>query len=174
MLAVAAVLLAGAPAASAHAHLLTASPAGRSTVTTAPTQVTLTFDEAVRAPAVLVVTGPDGRRVDRGRPRLGGTVVRVGLAPALAPGDYTVAFRVVSDDGHPVAEQLSFTYAPAGASPPAGSTGAPPAAGGHQHAGDAGSTNGGWVVGAVAALLLAGGLALLGARRRGPAPGRAP
>lgn len=105
------------PAASAHAGLVSIDPADGSTVTDAPTRVVLTFDEQVTTPAVVVVTGPDGRKVSSDRTRVVGTIVAVDT-DLSAPGRYTVAFRVVSADGHPVAKQTSFAFVPPGATPP--------------------------------------------------------
>lgn len=85
---------------------------------------------------------------------------------------YTVAYRVLSDDGHPVTGQSSFAYQPAGTSttsPPALGSAAPPAASaGHSHhngePGDASSS--GWLLGGIAGLAALGGFGLLAARRR--------
>jgi copper resistance protein C len=51
-------------------------------------------------------------------------VVSVGLTPSSATGRYSVAYRVVSDDGHPV--EGSFAYELAGPAATAGTTTKPP------------------------------------------------
>jgi hypothetical protein len=86
-------------------------------VTEAPSEVVLTFDENIRTPSKIVVHGPAGSRVDHG----GTTVVvnKVSVDVELRPvprdvGRYTVAYRVVSADGHPVAGTKTFRYAPPG------------------------------------------------------------
>ena len=96
-----------ATAASAHATLDSTSPRAGAVVQGPPTAVRLTFDEAVGTPAFIAVTGPQGR-VDTGATRVDGAVVSVGLQGSLPAGRYSVAFRVVSDDGHPV--QSSYTF----------------------------------------------------------------
>ncbi|WP_062443519.1 copper resistance CopC family protein [Herbidospora daliensis] len=108
---VAALLLPSAPAA-AHTSLRGSDPAENTRVTALP-KVTLEFSESVRFPAV-VLTGPDGQRYENGKPRVDGrrVVQDVGPASALPSGAYTIAYRVVSRDGHPVEGEIPFTYVP--------------------------------------------------------------
>lgn len=100
--------------ASAHAGLVRSDPRDGASLVSAPDTVTLTFDEAIGSPAYVVVTTPDGTRADQGAAELdGGTVTQALHAPAAAAqsGRWTVAFRVVSVDGHPVSGELSFSVA---------------------------------------------------------------
>jgi methionine-rich copper-binding protein CopC len=130
--AVAVVLVALLPASPAQAHdeLGSSSPASGSTVTSVPRTVTLSFDEPVLDYAdstVLVVTGPDGgkRHFETTCPRIDGKAVSVPVALG-ASGRYTVTWRVVSDDGHPVAGAFAFTLQrPAGTRAAAGSASGP-------------------------------------------------
>lgn len=121
LLAALAVLLSAEPA-NAHDYLVSSTPAAGSTVTAAPTRVTLTFDAAVlrtgNGSDVLSVTGPGGKHFETACPVVGddGVSAAVRLGPA---GTYTVSWRVVSADGHPVADSIRFRYAPT-----AGTTGA--------------------------------------------------
>jgi methionine-rich copper-binding protein CopC len=94
--------------ASAHTALKSVSPDDGSTVTTPPTRVVLTFSEAVSASfATVSVTGPSGE-VGSGKATVEGAVVTQALDDALPNGSYTVAFRVVSEDGHPVSDRTTF------------------------------------------------------------------
>lgn len=119
LLAAAFVLGTGGPAA-AHARLVGSSPSADGSVDTALRSVALTFDEGMRRSFALVtVTGPDGRRLDTGAPQVAGGTVTQRVAPLPGPGRYTVSFRVVSGDGHPVSGKLRFRFAPpAGYRPP--------------------------------------------------------
>jgi hypothetical protein len=104
--------LALAGSADAHAELRSTSPANGARLTQAPTQVVLTFSEAVSSSfATVVVTDGAGRSVSAGPAAVRGAVVTQRLAAGLATGSYTVAFRVVSDDGHPVSDLTTFTLA---------------------------------------------------------------
>ena len=124
--ALAAVVTSADPA-SAHASLVTATPADGATLTSAPSQVVLRFDDPISTSfATLVVTGPDGHDVTTGRPSVSGSTLTGNLEGALPPGAYRTAFRVVSDDGHPVTGQLRFTLRlPAGAAPSASTPAGP-------------------------------------------------
>ena len=108
-----------ATGAQAHAALTSITPADGARLTKAPTQVVLTFDEPVSTSfAVVAVTDGSGRSVVAGRARVDGATVTQPLKADLGSGAYTVAYRVVSDDGHPVSDKTTFTLAlPASQSP---------------------------------------------------------
>jgi len=116
--ALAAVVFAG-PAA-AHDVLLSSDPADGSTVQTAPPSVSLTFDQPVQDfEPVVTVTGPDGQSYQSGSPTVDSTVVTNSVGPLTAAGEYVIAYRVVSADGHPVVGEVKFQFtgAPAPAAP---------------------------------------------------------
>jgi methionine-rich copper-binding protein CopC len=173
-----------ATGADAHAALKSISPKDGASLTTAPTKVVLTFNEPISSSfATVTVTGADGV-VSAGKTVVDGVTVTQALAPDLANGRYTVTYRVVSEDGHPVSDKTTFTVA-AAATPTtsASETSVPsatplPATPGPTTAGPtspvpddadaAGSGRGlriGLAVG-VAALALAGGTALVASSRR--------
>jgi methionine-rich copper-binding protein CopC len=91
----------------AHTALKSSDPAKNAQVE-AVRKVTLEFTESVRFPAVLV-RGADGRRYESGRPEVDGAKVIQQVADSIPPGAYTIAWRVVSDDGHPVVGEIPFT-----------------------------------------------------------------
>jgi hypothetical protein len=159
------LLLAPAPA-SAHAGLVRATPADGSVVRTAPSKVVLVFDENVRSPATVVVSGPGGEHVQLGTPQVLDNTV---TAPVQATGQgvYHVAFRVVSADGHPVAGETTFQYATdpnVTSLSQGGGTGAEHAGSGHDESASGGFSSG-RVVGLLAVAALLVGLALLTVRR---------
>ncbi|MFJ7911869.1 FixH family protein [Kitasatospora sp. NPDC096204] len=108
-----ALMLAGAGPASAHATLDSTDPSQNSVVGTAPRAVTLTFSESVSLSGDSVrVLDPAGKAVDTGNPAHAdgkGNTARVGLQDGLANGTYTVAWRAVSDDSHPVGGAFTFS-----------------------------------------------------------------
>ena len=114
----------------AHARLAGSTPADGSTVETAA-QVTLEFTEDVNPDFVEVeVTGPGGAEAAADEPRVDGRTVTQALVEALPEGGHTVAYRVVSADGHPVAGSLTFTTTAAiSASPTPSATATTPATG---------------------------------------------
>ncbi|MGH3246749.1 MAG: copper resistance protein CopC [Trebonia sp.] len=109
-----------APAASAHAVLVSSSPVDGTRVNTEPAQVRLTFDESVGLiPAAEGVISATGLRADTGRPRLtaGGTTIILPLRPHLPKGTYSATWRVVSADTHGVSGSITVGI---GVSPGAG------------------------------------------------------
>jgi copper resistance protein C len=103
-----AVLILAAPGlaapASAHARLVQAVPAVDGMAMPPPTELRLTFSEAVELSFTKVrVTGPDNKPVATGKPSLDpkdrATLV-VPLAAPLGNGVYTVDWQALSADGH--------------------------------------------------------------------------
>ncbi|MDX6516810.1 MAG: copper transport protein, partial [Gaiellaceae bacterium] len=118
-----AVLLAGlvacavvAPSALAHATLLRAQPRDRQVLAEAPVEVRLHFSEPVRSLGGIRVVRNGGASVLRGKPHVVGRDLLVPLRK-LGDGDYTVLWRVLSDDGHLETGVLAFGVG-AGRAPP--------------------------------------------------------
>lgn len=117
----------GAGTASAHAALRDTDPRDGSVLDSAPRQVTLTFTESV---ALLDdsfrVFDPDSRRVSTGEAEhVDGRsdAVRVSLPGGLGEGTFTVAWRVVSADSHPISGAFTFSIGEPSATPAAVDTG---------------------------------------------------
>jgi len=107
------VLFGGAGGASAHAALTGTDPPDGSVLKSAPRQVTLTFSESVGLldDSFRVLT-PDNRRVHTGEPGHAGgrsDTARVTLPRGLGTGTFTVTWRVVSADSHPVSGAFTFS-----------------------------------------------------------------
>jgi copper transport protein len=108
-------LLALPAAASAHATLMGTVPARGAQLKQAPPRVELRFDEAVEAAfGSLKVFDGDGNPVRTGAATSRGTRVAVKLPPGLKDGTYTVTYRVISADGHPVSGGFVFSVGNAG------------------------------------------------------------
>ena len=70
--------------------------------------MSLTFtDVPLSIGTQVVVTGPSGA-VQQGAPTIEGRVVTQAISPSAPAGSYTVAYRVTSDDGHPVTGSYAF------------------------------------------------------------------
>ncbi|WP_328389756.1 copper resistance CopC family protein [Nocardia sp. NBC_00416] len=145
--------LAAGPAA-AHSAVVGSDPAEGATVQVGPQRATITFNEPLQPsfPAMTVV-GPDGNLWSKGEPVVDGRNLSVEVG-ALGPvGEYRMAFRVTSADGHVVDGDRSFTLSTPGSGIPG-----PPA--------DAQASGGGsgggipvWVYIVGAIVLFGGGLA---------------
>jgi methionine-rich copper-binding protein CopC len=169
--ALAGVFVTAAPA-QAHTTLTSSDPAKGST-TTSPARIRLTYGDPVRFPGVVVEDAKGGHH-ESGKPSAVGNHVVQQVAGTLPPGLYTVGWRAVAQDGHPVTGTFTFTVKAdaAGSSTPAASAGAasPEASATTQPAAQSSrstSSAGWWWIGLVILVLaLAGGGVAL-ARRRG-------
>ncbi|MFI6882048.1 copper resistance protein CopC [Streptosporangium canum] len=106
---IAALVLGTAFASPALAHdtLKSSDPAKGAKVESLE-QVKLTFSASVRFPNVVVHTADNVAHQD-GKPAVDGAVVTQRLKDDLPPGDYVIAYRVVSSDGHPIEGEIPFT-----------------------------------------------------------------
>lgn len=96
-----------ATAAHAHAVLIGAEPADGSVLATAPKLVVLRFNEAV-APTAVSLLDAAGRPRDVSI-RAVDENVEITLPADLPQGTQVISYRVVSQDGHPVAGSLLFS-----------------------------------------------------------------
>ena len=95
--------------ARAHTSLVRADPADGSVLSAAPKSVRFVFDDDVRLVSGVKAVRNEGGSVLRGQPRVaGGRVLVVPLRSGLGEGDYTVLWKVISDDGHKLAGVISF------------------------------------------------------------------
>ncbi|WP_406674378.1 copper resistance CopC family protein [Nonomuraea sp. N2-4H] len=174
LLAVAATGVLWSPA-RAHNVLISSDPKDGATLTAPPERVTLVFDQAVRQGYAQVgVTSADGGSWADGAAVVAAERVTVQVKP-LPAGSYTVGYRILSADGHPVTGKIGFTVTAGGAAAPA----TPPAAQepGSDAAAAEAAANGGagmavvWVLGALVVLAIGTVVAL---RRSAPAAPAAP
>ena len=114
-----ALLLLVPAAASAHATLDAATPERGARLDAAPEQVVLKFSEGVEANFGAVrVFDTEGREVQEGNtfhPGDRNREVAVRLKPGLGDGGYTVTYRVVSADSHPISGGYVFVVGDAAA-----------------------------------------------------------
>ena len=101
----------GAGPAAAHSELVSSSPANGSSGPGKPTEVQLTFNEDISTTGLQVVAQGSAGAVALGTPTVSGAVVSAAWPQSAPAGTYTVSYRVVSADGHPVDGSISFTYA---------------------------------------------------------------
>jgi methionine-rich copper-binding protein CopC len=179
VLLVACVALAVAVApAQAHNVLTGSDPKDGARLVSVPGRVTLTFDQPVRAEfAQVALTRPDGT-VSTTSVQVAGDKVTATLPAASAVGAYTVGYRIVSNDGHPVSGKIRFTVtgeAPAPA-PTLNQTGRAPAPASTLNQLSASTappaSGGGWVWGLLVVALLLCALGIVVVARQGrPAKG---
>lgn len=107
------LLLVGAGAASAHTELVSASPKQAQEVkATEPFIVSLTFTDPIDPDfANVVVVNAEGDVVASDPTAVAGSRVTHRLRGTPAPENYSIRYRVVSADGHPVDGEVRFSIA---------------------------------------------------------------
>lgn len=105
-------------AATAHTNTVETNPDHGAVLDELPAEATVTLGEAPKQ-ADVVLKAPDGR-VQKLQARVAETTITVELPSTGPRGDYTLSYRVVSADGHPVTGSTTFTVeaGPAAAATP--------------------------------------------------------
>lgn len=93
--------------AAAHAHLEQATPANDSVLAQAPPSFMLLFNEPARLTALSL------QKDDAPPRKIGGLQAAPSAhwlipAPMLAPGNYTLSYRVLGEDGHIMSGSIKF------------------------------------------------------------------
>lgn len=106
LMTIAACFLLSATALS-HTQLSGSTPADEAVLDAAPAEVHLSFSEAVRLTAVTISSGDETTSLDveLADPAIEFTVE----LPKLAPGEYVVAWRALSQDTHVVTGEIRFS-----------------------------------------------------------------
>lgn len=104
------VFLGLAAPASAHDDLASSSPQDGATVETAPTELVLTFTNTPSGiGADVTITDTAGTEWSDGAVSVINNTAVQALKPGTPAGTYTVQWRVVSSDSHPIEGTLTFT-----------------------------------------------------------------
>lgn len=105
----AAITMGFATAALAHSKTTAYSPEDGSTVTEL-SEITMQFDDPMRIISVAMTRDGEDTALSRetGTDPVTEFVARPGAA--LVPGDYTVEWRGMSSDGHPMTGSFMFTF----------------------------------------------------------------
>ena len=110
--------------ASAHAELVSSTPAADEILTMAPDQVTLTFGEKLlvisgKATNTVEVTNSQGEVLSSDPASISGSEITTTLdSQRMVDGKYTVTYRVVSADGHPLNGHYEFSISQSSNSTP--------------------------------------------------------
>ena len=117
-----------APAASAHSELVSSDPVDGAVLDAPPTAVSFTFSEDLLPDFVrLITTSPSGETSDLIVSSVQGPTVTADWPLGAPGGEWTVSYRVVSQDGHPIEGGITFGYvAPEPPSPSPSPTSASP------------------------------------------------
>ena len=108
-LALAVVFAVSPEPAFAHDQLVEATPGDGDTVDVAPEALKMVFSGSPQKLGNEIQIEHDGENVASGDPETQFRTITQSLKAGLTPGDYTVSWRVVSEDGHPVDGTFTFT-----------------------------------------------------------------
>ncbi len=115
----------------AHSELVTSAPAGGTTLTASPLEITGDFSEPMDPPrSSMELRDPDGRTIAMGGVPAAGPDTRMAITglPALPAGTYEVRWTTVTPDDNGVGRgTFSFTVAPPSSSPTANGASPSPA-----------------------------------------------
>jgi methionine-rich copper-binding protein CopC len=105
------------PTASAHGEIVSTFPEQYTNATPIPTQVWMQFDGNLQtldgqAINTIEVVDSTGLTVSFGDPIVEGGKISTKLSGQSAPGVFTVNYRIVSEDGHPVEGSYTFNASP--------------------------------------------------------------
>ena len=112
LIAVLAIFTAGT-AANAHDQLTGSTPKNESTISESPEQIKLNFSGELQHVegadmTVVVISNAEGQKFDNELQVKGRDAIATPNQP-LPNGEYTVTYRVVSSDGHPIDGTVGFT-----------------------------------------------------------------
>lgn len=111
LLLTAGLLFAVATPAAAHDEIVSSSPEPGSTIGVVPEEISLTFSGEILtdfSAVIIEVVAADGQNLASGEPIIDGTTVTQAVQPGQA-GVFTVRWRVVSSDGHPISNEYQYT-----------------------------------------------------------------
>ncbi|WP_068504007.1 copper resistance CopC/CopD family protein [Paenibacillus kribbensis] len=96
----------------AHAFVIESSPTENQVLDKSPSQVSITFNEDLQSAFMSIkVTDEAGKRVDTGKAQLNPehkATMEIKLIPGMKAGIYTVNWRALSADGHPINGVIPF------------------------------------------------------------------
>jgi len=129
-LCLAGLALVSSPTSSAHGEIVGAFPEQFTNATPIPTQVWIEFDGQLQtldgqAINTIDVVDSTGLTVSYGDPVITGSKITTKLSGQSAPGVFTVNYRIVSEDGHPVEGSYTFNASPDYAATDVATTAAP-------------------------------------------------
>lgn len=163
--------LAVAAPAQAHDELVSSYPEADSTIASSPEEITLSFSGELIAgmqSAAVEVIAPDGENLATDAPSQDGTSITQHLTSDPPAGIFTVRWKVVSSDGHPISGEYTYTVelidaasTPAATPSTAAQTPAPTATGSPADNGYGGETSGGGdtfpILAAIGGVIIVGG-----------------
>lgn len=99
----------GSVPAQAHDQLIGSNPKQGAKLDKQPEWIELNYSGEIQDIGTEIRVKRDGEDYSAGEITVEGRTVKSALPDDLKPGDYTIAWRVVSQDGHPISGTVEFT-----------------------------------------------------------------
>lgn len=99
----------GSVPAQAHDQLIGSNPKQGAKLDKQPEWIELNYSGEIQDIGTEIRVEKDGEDYSAGEITVEGRTVKAALPDDLKPGDYTIAWRVVSQDGHPISGTVEFT-----------------------------------------------------------------
>lgn len=99
----------GSVPAQAHDQLIGSNPEQGAKLDKQPEWIELNYSGEIQDIGTEIRVEKDGEDYSAGEITVEGRTVKAALPDDLKPGDYTIAWRVVSQDGHPISGTVEFT-----------------------------------------------------------------
>ncbi len=99
----------GSVPAQAHDQLIGSNPKQGAKLDKQPEWIELNYSGEIQDIGTEIRVEKDGEDFSAGEITVEGRTVKSALPDDLKPGDYTIAWRVVSQDGHPISGTVEFT-----------------------------------------------------------------
>lgn len=99
----------GSVPAQAHDQLIGSNPKQGAKLDKQPEWIELNYSGEIQDIGTEIRVEKDGEDFSAGEITVEGRTVKSALSDDLKPGDYTIAWRVVSQDGHPISGTVEFT-----------------------------------------------------------------
>ena len=93
----------------AHTHLLSTNPVNGAEVTTELSSISLTYGGQIEEGSFFEITSSERQNIEVETFTVEDRVLTGSLAQPLENGAYTVAWTSISEDGHPLTGEFSFT-----------------------------------------------------------------
>lgn len=99
----------GSAPAHAHDQLIGSNPKQGAKLDKQPEWIELNYSGEIQDIGTEIRVEKDGEDFSAGEITVEGRTVKSALPDDLKPGDYTISWRVVSQDGHPISGTVEFT-----------------------------------------------------------------
>ncbi|HEY9312947.1 copper resistance CopC family protein [Williamsia sp.] len=118
----------GAGSALAHSSLVSSTPAVDAALDKQPTSIELVFNQDISEQfAQVALTDSAGEQLQLSEVAVSGPTVTTPIVSSVPAGRYTIGYRVVSADGHPITGEVAFSVLSTGLTSAPVPTGAPAA-----------------------------------------------